>query len=414
MTDDFPNIRHMRVFLEAGQTGSVSAAAERCHLSQPAATQAIARLEQVIGTALFVRKRQQAALTASGALFAARTRRALGHLQAAALAARKEAEGKPRGDQRFDLKITAAQLRSLIAVANTGSFTLAAHELGVSQPTVHRSAKTLEAISGMPFFIARHAGVRLTPAAEAFVTGAKLAAREIRLGREEISRELGAENASFVLGSLPLARTRIVPRAIHHMVSRYPGVQVRVVEGRYNELLKSLRAGDLDCLIGALRDPLPVDDVEQEKIFEDALAVVAHPDHPLAGQHDLSLGDTMRYPWVAPPITTPAGQYLFETLRIEDMAQTPVRVVASSMAVLRGMLAEGDYLSVVSKHQIEVDETLGVIAALDVALQGHVRDIGLTFRRDWQPTQTQSAFIDYLRRSGRESGLAKRASTAPP
>jgi DNA-binding transcriptional LysR family regulator len=67
------------------------------------------------------------------------------------------------------------------------------------------------------------------------------------------------------------------------------------------------------------------------------------------------------------------------------------------MAVLRGVLAEGPYVSIVSQHQIKLDEALGTIAVLDVPLSGHVRDIGLTYRRDWAPTETQSLFIEYLR-----------------
>lgn len=397
MYEDFPNIRHMRVFLETARTGSVSVAAERCHLSQPAATQALSRLEELIGAPLLVRKRQQAVLTVCGAVFADRAKRALQHLRGSAQAALREG-GERRGRSRpFDLNITAAQLRSLIAIANAGSFTIAARDLGVSQPTVHRSAKTLEALSGIPFFVARHSGVRLTPAAEIFVVGTKLARDEIRLGREEISRELGRESATFVLGSLPLARTSIVPKAIHAMVSRFPGIQVRVVEGRYSELLRSLREGDLDCLIGALRHPSPVEDIRQERLFDDELAVIAHPTHPLANCDSLTLSDTLEYPWIAPPKTTPAGQYLFETLKIHQMPETPVRVVASSLAVLRGVLAEGDYVSIVSRHQISVEEKFGAISALNVRLDGHIRDIGLTYRLNWKPTETQARFIEYLR-----------------
>jgi len=67
------------------------------------------------------------------------------------------------------------------------------------------------------------------------------------------------------------------------------------------------------------------------------------------------------------------------------------------MAVLRGVLAQGPYISVVSRHQIKIDEDLGVIQTLDVPLEKHLRTIGLTYRNDWTATQTQNHFIDYLR-----------------
>ncbi|MEM8979484.1 MAG: LysR family transcriptional regulator [Pseudomonadota bacterium] len=387
----------MRVFVETARSGSVSVAAERCHLSQPAASQALARLEDDLGTPLLIRKRQHSGLTACGAIFERRALKALAHLKEGALAALREVGTVGRRGATFETAVTASQLRNLIAIANSGSFTVAAQALGLSQPTVHRTARSLEAVAGLSFFAARSSGVRLTPAAEAFVLGAKLAQTELRQGAEEISLELGLEAGTFVLGSLPLARTSIVPKAVHAMVSEIEGFQIRVVEGRYAELLRSLREGDIDCIIGALRYPIPADDVKQDVLFRDALALVASPDHPLASKTNVRFEDTFAYPWIAPPKTTPAGQYLFETLRIQDLDQTPVRVVSSSMAILRGVLAQGDYVSVVSKHQISVDETLGAITALNVDLKGHMRDIGLTYRQDWQPTETQAEFIKKLR-----------------
>ena len=400
MQGGFPNIRHMRVFLETARTGSVSEAAERCHMSQPAATQAITKLEAEFGTELLMRRRQKAALTTCGRLFAERATKALSHLKSGARAALRESEMKTPRETGFEFSVTASQLRNLIAIANAGSFSVAANMLGLSQPTVHRTARSLEAVAGVPLFVARPSGVRMTPSAEAFVHGAKLAQSKIRQSIEELSRELGRETGTFVLGSLPLARTTIVPKAIHALVSDVDGFQVRVVEGRYAELLRSLREGDLDCLIGALRTPAPAEDIYQELLFQDALAIIAHPDHPLANRARLSLDETLEYPWIAPPKETPAGQYLFETLRIQDWPTTPVRVVSSSMAVLRGVLAEGPYLSIVSRHQIHVDKALGAIATLDIPLQGHIRDIGLTYRRGWQPTESQSKFIGFLRKFG--------------
>jgi DNA-binding transcriptional LysR family regulator len=111
----------------------------------------------------------------------------------------------------------------------------------------------------------------------------------------------------------------------------------------------------------------------------------------------VKLEDTLKYPWIAPPRETPAGQYLFDTLRLQDRDSTPVRAVSSSMVMLRGILAEGDYISIVSRHQIGVDQDLGMITPLDILLNGHVRDVGLTYRKGWRPTQTQARFIDFLK-----------------
>lgn len=403
MTGVLPNIRHMRVFVETVATGSVSQAAERCSLSQPAATQALGRLEAEVGPPLLSRRARRFVTTPCGALFVRRVEAALRHLHDGARASLRGLRENGVRRRPYDQQVTAAQLRALIAIASVGSFTIAARVLGLSQPTVHRAARSLEQIAGVPFFQATASGVELTSAALAFVTGAKLAQTEIRQGLEEIGRELGNDLGTFVLGSLPLARTSIVPHAVHALISRTQDVQVRVVDGRYRELLRSLREGDLDCLIGALRHPSPAEDVTQEPLFDDELAIVAHPRHPLVGRTGLTLEDALAYPWVAPPKSTPAGTYLFETLRIDQRPRTPVRVVSSSLVMLRGILAEGDYVSIISRHQISVEERAGHVVRLAIALSHSNRTIGLTYRSAWRPTQTQAQFMDYLRHFGRSA-----------
>lgn len=80
MQHGFPNIRHMHLFLVTADSGSVSIAAQKCNLSQPAATQAIKQLEARFDTPLFARRRKKIALSTCGSLFSIRAKEALHHL----------------------------------------------------------------------------------------------------------------------------------------------------------------------------------------------------------------------------------------------------------------------------------------------------------------------------------------------
>ncbi len=397
MAVDIPNLRHLRVLQEAVATGSVSAAAERCQLSQPAATQAIARLETEFGTPLLLRGSRGIGPSAAGALLAARIGPALEHLRVGAQAAARAEPSQPRKPrQTFDRHMTAAQMKALIAIADAGSFTLAARALGVSQPTVHRTARTLEALAGVAFFRATASGVELTPAAQFLALGVKLARTEIRQAVEEIGALLGDDRGTFNLGMLPLARVSLVARAADAVMSATRRVQIRVTDGRYAHLLRSLREGDLDCLIGALRRPAPADDVTEEFLFEDELTIVVHPRHPLAQRGTVDLEETLAFPWIAPPRDTPPGTYLFETLRIHERRTTPVRLVFSAPDLMQAILATGDYISIVSRRRGEADAT-GLVA-LPIELKDNKRAYGLTYRTGWRPTETQQGFIDCLRK----------------
>ncbi|PIE08037.1 MAG: LysR family transcriptional regulator [Rhodobacterales bacterium] len=402
MTLEFPNLRHLRAFIDVADAGGISAAAHRVHLSQPAVTQAISGLERRFGAALFTRGPGGMFPTAEGAVLLARVRRMFGHLaEGAGRALRLAGRGEPRGETKpvadFHLRATAAQLRALIAVRDAGSFSLAARALGLAQPSVHRAARDLERLAGLTLFAPARKGVDLTPAAEAFARAVKLAAAELGQGLDELTRLAGADATRIRVGSLPLSRSEILPAACDALLREAAGVQLRFTDAPFGELLRSLRYGELDLLVGALRDPPPAEDVVQEALFDDRLAVMAGPGHPLARRTGLRLEDTLHYPWIAGPKDTPAGAYLYRSLRIGELAQSPVSVVTSSMVLVRGLLTRGPYLTLMSPRQAAVEVAQGLMQPLDLPLPGSARPIGLTMRAGWIPTPTQARFLDLLR-----------------
>lgn len=399
---EFPHIRYLYVVKEVFRHRRISTAAEVVHLSQPAATQAVARLEAQLKVQLFERRPKGMVPTEAGHIFEPRLERMIEHLRRAESLARKKASktARARTHAGFHKFCSQGQLRSLLAIWKTGSFTLAATELGVSQPGVHRSMRELAALSGLVLFDQTRGGVVLTASAEAFVHQVRLAIGEFQQANFEINEFLGRDVTWINVGSLPLSRTAILPQAMDRLFNNTAThVQVNCVDARYHALLRDLRFGELDFLIGALRYPEPASDVEQEELFVDHLAVVAAPDHPLASRADVTLSDALQYPWIAPPRETPSGAYLHEKLRIPELPDTPVRIVSSSLVLLCEMLALGGYVSIASKHQIKVEEKVGRLVQLPIDLPESGRVIGLTFRSGWRPTPVQKKFLDIIRES---------------
>lgn len=395
---DIPNIRHLRTFCEVARRGSISQAAEHVHLSQPAITQAIANLESAVGTPLFERRPDGMAVSPVGALFLDRVERALERLrtgtrEAIRIGGRKGVRGFPD----FDQFLTAAQLRALTAVADAGNFSLAARNVGISQPTMHRAARDLERLSGVAMFVRTATGIAPTPAAKALVQQVKLALAELRQGFVEVREALGGDSSRIVVGSMPLSRPFILPSAINALVRERPDVEIDVIDGPYEDLLDGLRQGEIDVLIGALRDPLPIDDVEQEALFEDPLAVVARAFHPLSRQPSITQAELADYQWVVPRRGTPTRnrfESLFAGNRPRGLIET------SSQILVRGLLLGSDRLTLISAHQIRHEHELGLLVILPVDLSGSERPIGLTVRRDWRPTATQGRFLTLLREAG--------------
>ncbi|HMN71629.1 MAG TPA: LysR family transcriptional regulator [Rhodoblastus sp.] len=393
---DIPNLRHLRAVCMVAETRSVSRAAERIHLSQPAITQAIDKLEARLGAALFEHGPEGMASTQAGRLFCARAATALEFLRAGARDISRAA-GRARAAPELDRLITVAQLRALIAVSTAGNFSLAARNIGLSQPSVHRAAKELERLAGISLFEAATHGIELTRPAQYLAQQARLAFVEIEHGFAEVAELSGGDSSRLVVGAMPLARSHILPEAIDRLMKERPNLHVRVVDGPYRDLLHGLRNGGIDVLIGALRDPAPIDDIEQIPLFDDRLVIVARVGHPLFAREKIDEADLMAYPWVVSPPGAPTRDY-FETMFPPAARENlPGLIETSSLIMVRGALLRSDRLTLISAHQIVTEQTLGLLAPLPVPTPGSARRIGLTIRRGWRPTAAHELLMSHIR-----------------
>ncbi|MBS8225061.1 LysR family transcriptional regulator [Vannielia litorea] len=401
---EFPNIRHLQAVVETARLKRVALAADVVNLSQPAVTHAIAKIEKNLDVKLFDRRPDGMYCTGAGELFRARAERMIdllrdGAAEAVRRATRDEKSAESGAARKgFHGALTPVHLRTLLAMASAGNYSQAARALGVSQPSVHRAAKDLQRLAGIRLFESNRRGVSLTLPGEVLARQVRLAAAELRQAVFEIAEAQGQEATTIVVGAMPLARSSILPQVFDDVITASPGApQIRTVEGPYFDLLRALRFGEVDFMIGALRFPAPADDVEQEPLFDDPLSVVAGQGHPLAGRQNLTLSDALEYPWIAPPKATPAGSYLFDTLKIDSLPGTPVKIVSSSLVLVRGLMMRGPYLTIMSRRQIDLEEDLGVLTTLPIPLEGNERTIGLTFRKTWHPTPAQGRILERLR-----------------
>ena len=379
------NLRHLRVFLAVVETQSVTRAAERCHVSQPAVTQALSKIEATVGEALFTRRPHGLFVNPLGEVLVTRVRRAFSYLDPAM------DEVAPR------LKVTAtlSQLEAMIAVRERENYTLAAHRMGLSQPTVHRSVSQLEREAGRPLFEKTAYGIMATRAAQTLAQAARLAFAELAQAEADLAEARSTQAGRLVIGSMPLSRSSILPAAIARFRTKRPHLPIQVSEGPYPELLAGLRRGEIDFLIGALREPAPIADVEESMLFHDTVVIVAGKNHPLAGRRDITREELASFPWVVSLKGTPIRQH-FDAL-FEGCAAGPSSIVESaSLILMRELVSQSDHLGFISGRQARAEIDRALVVALDFDLSHTRRPIGLTKRSGWLPTAAQKDFITIL------------------
>lgn len=393
-----PNLRHLRVFLEVAKQKSISKAAPKVFLSQPAITQAIGKLEASLEVALFERHTSGMFLTSEGKAWQVRVIRCLNLLEQGLRSALRGATGQANTAVFLPL-LTTTQLRALIAVTKSQSFSVASRELELSQSSLHRACRDLEELLGVRLFEKIRSSILPTRAAKHLARNARLAFGEIEQGYYEILALQEKEIGRIVLGSMPLARTSILPKAINNFSKSYPKICIGVVDAPYTDLLLHLRQGEIDFLIGALRFPPPADDIKQEELLAPPLAIVARKEHPLVLQKEINLEEIVNYGWVIPHEGTPTRTFFNNLFNEAKLGIPPKIIETSSQILIRTLLLDSDRLTLISQHQVEYELKNGLLKVLPYSLSHTKRPIGITTRKNWQPTPIQQHFLDLLRKA---------------
>lgn len=389
------NLRHFEAVAIAGRVGSISSAAQAMNLSQPAITQAVAKVEAQLGHALLERRPNGVVLTDAGQLMSARIERALAYIARGGQGVRRSAHlpNLPNIERR----ITFGQLRALTTADQAGSFALASKLTGLSEPALHRSARELEQLLGISLLTRHGRTVQPTPAATYLLRFARLALAEIEAGFDELAA-LRLEGAGRItIGTLPMAQTILLPRALARFSKTNPAACINVVEGPYTDLLASLRNGQIDVLIGALREPAPVKDILQEDIFDDDLVIVARSGHPLASESEFKFSRLKDFPWVIATSGAPM-RMRWEAIFAEHGLDPPqIRIESNSVTIGRGLMLNDDWLTLMSRDQFVFERRAGLLVEIPGAFSSQ-RKIGMTFRNDWRATQLQAAFVAEFRK----------------
>ncbi|MFZ3582413.1 LysR family transcriptional regulator, partial [Loktanella sp. DJP18] len=298
---------------------------------------------------------------------------------------------------RLVLTATTAQLRALIAVVEAQNFTIAARRLGLAQPTVHRAIALLESEAGRPLFDRAPHGTVAIRATQALGLAARLALTELDQASADLAELDGRTEGQIVIGALPLSRSALLPRTLAAFRARRPLQGITVIDGIYDELLGYLRRGEIDFMIGAMRDPLPIRDVVQDAWYHDGMSVVAGLGHPLVGQGPVPLSRLADFPWVVARRGTPARDQ-FDDRIARHLPRLPV-IETGSVLLMRGLLQDNLHLGCVSSGQAAPEIAAGQMIALETGIDWPGRPIGMTTRTDWLPTTAQTDMLDICRKT---------------
>ena len=189
-------------------------------------------------------------------------------------------------------------LRYFRAVAEAGSFTRAAAEIGLTQPTLSQQIAQLERELGVGLITRGKREWRLTQAGELVLQYSRRVLGDLASLRSSLNDLSGMRRGSLCLGVLPVLAQDLLPLALPKFHQAHPEIRVTVLEMTVDQMAKALAQGGIDAGIGCLGTSL---NLRGELLFSEELVAILAENDPLADLPAVTVAQLAKRPVIAPP-----------------------------------------------------------------------------------------------------------------
>jgi len=293
---------------------------------------------------------------------------------------------------------TLHQLKVFEAVARHSSFTRAAEELFLTQPTVSMQVKQLSKAVGMPLFEQVGKRLYLTEAGKRLYATCQDVFERLSQFEISIADLKGLKQGSLRLSVVTTAKY-VIPRLLGPFCQRYPGIDVSLTVTNHEYLLDNLGENRDDLYI--LSQPPDDMDVSIHPFLENPLVVIAWRNHPLVNEKQIPLKRIAEEPFIMREPgsgTRHAVQQLFDDHGLD----LQVKLDLGSNEAIKQAIAGGLGISVLSVHTLALEGTNSQLAVLDVESFPIQRYWYVIYPSGKQLSLIAQTFFDYLLTEGKE------------
>jgi DNA-binding transcriptional LysR family regulator len=295
-------------------------------------------------------------------------------------------------------QVTLHQLKVFEAVARHNSFTRAAEELFLTQPTVSMQVKQLTKAVGMPLFDQVGKRLYLTQAGDELLKTCREVFNHLDQFEMTVADLKGLKQGRLRLAVVTTAKY-FIPRLLGPFCQRYPGIDISLQVTNHEHLLNRL-SENLDDLY--IMSQLPENfDITCQPVLENPLVVLAVVDHPLAKEKNIPLERIGAEPFIMREPgsgTRKAVQDLFDKHNIGLKVQLDL----GSNEAIKQAIAGGLGISVLSLHTLALEGSNSQLTILDVEKFPIQRYWYAIYPSGKQLSIVARTFLEYLLAEGKQ------------
>jgi DNA-binding transcriptional LysR family regulator len=282
------------------------------------------------------------------------------------------------------------QLRALVAVAEEGSFTLAARKLFVTQSAISHSLRSLEDQLGCRLL--DRTGKRVTVTAEGDILLRRT--KRVILELEEATRELDGlkrwGQTTIRVGAPHSLCHFMIPGVLREFRDCFPKCEPSVESGETADLLEKLEQGELDLVVGI--KPKNHDAEGYRSMFTDRLCFAVSPFHPWAVNGGDISGTLAAQQFIIYAKATDTHRMIEEWMeRMAGKMRSPL--VIGDMQAIKQMAKLGTAVGIVASWVAARDVADGTLVAVDIPGSQLHREWGVFHSNQREPSLVEESFI---------------------
>ena len=311
------------------------------------------------------------------------------------------------------MNISLRQLRYFVAVAECGQITLAAAELGISQPSITEAVQALESEVGVKLLRRHGKGMILTNEGAQFLLQAKRILADV-VDAVQGLRSLGATLEGSIRVGVTYTLSGLYSRGVLARFRRaFPGIEVRLEEVEQPQLERQLLEENLDLGLLIVSNLHNRRKLASEILFRSRRRLWIAPNHPLTRTKRVTLEDVAKEPFISMRCDEAERMTL---IYWKKAGLTPNIVFStSSMDAVRGLVANGVGVTILSDLAFKPWSAEGDRLEA-IPLSDPVPEMigGLVWKRDHWFTDAEEAFVQFLRNAlPRGNGRSPRSKSQP-
>lgn len=302
------------------------------------------------------------------------------------------------------------QLAHLVAVCTAGSFSGAAKQLRISQPTLSKSIARLEKDLRLKLFDRSGGSARPTIYGHAAAEHAAVLLAGVARMSQQLEQLARGESGSLRMGVGPATRIKLLPEVVHRVGRAFPELQLEARSDDVHALLRSLRMGGLDLVFCSFEAPDKQSDFIRVKICDDLRIAVVRPRHPALKQAPLTPGALLKYP-IASVAVVPSFRKWLGALS-NKAARNLNAFVSDDYALVKSRPLDSEFVACGPRFVFEDELREGTLVELPLRVEIGYECWMLTTEAKWRSPVVKKV-ADFARAAMRRAPLRKAATRSP-